>query len=681
MLKNISISTALPAFQTINISKIEEELEQLLEDNREQLTNLLTHLTTYDWNELMLPLAILSDRLHKFWSPISHLHSVKQTPELREVYNRCLPKLTTYSTEISQNEKLYQAIKKLSESDIYSQLKPEQQKLIQDELRDFHLAGVDLAPQTKQRYAVIQNRLAELTTQFEQNLLDATHSWTYHTTQQEELEGIPEHTRIAAQNAAQEKSLTGWLLTLDYPCYSSVISYAKHRTLREKMYRAYTTRASDQNMDNEKLDNGPIMAEILQLRQELSHLLKFNNFAELSLATKMAKQSQSVLDFLQQLIQHAYPKAQQELKELTTFAEQLDGLTELQAWDTAYYSEKLQQQNYGINDEILRPYFPVDQVLTGLFTLTKSLYDMDIVEKQDIDTWHPDVRFFEIRDTKQNVRGQFYLDLYARSQKREGAWMDDCLARWRLPNNIIQTPVAYLVCNLTPPSANKPALLTHDEVLTIFHEFGHGLHHMLTTVDYLGVSGISGVEWDAVELPSQFMECFAWEKSVLDTISKHYQTDEVLPEKLLQALRKAKNFQSGLHLIRQLEFALFDFQLHLDSNKKITPADIQTILNTVRAHTAVIQPPSFNRFQNGFGHIFAGGYAAGYYSYLWAEMLSSDAFAKFLENGILDPVTGQAFLHHILEQGGSKKALDLFVQFRGRPPKIDALLKQYGIEN
>lgn len=679
MPNNSSIPSDLPAFHKIDPATIEAELDQLLAENCNQIAALLSNLSSYSWDELMLPLAVISDRLDKFWSPISHLHGVKQTPELRETYNNCLPKLITYTTAISQNEKLYQAIKKLAESPTYAQLEPAQKKLIQNELRDFHLAGVGLTANVKERYAEIQNRLAKLTTEFEENVLDATESWTYHVTDHNELKNIPKHTLIAAQEAAQAKNLTGWLLTLEYPCYHSVLSYAANRSLREKMYHAYVTRASDQSPTDDKFDNGPIMAEILQLRHELSTLLAFNNFAERSLATKMMQQPQQVLDFLQQLVNYARPKAQQELEELTEFALKQDGITTLQAWDIAYYSERLQHQNYGIDDEVLRPYFPIEQVLTGLFALTERLYSMRITEIKNIDTWHPDVRFFEIRDHQQQLRGQFYLDLYARHQKREGAWMDECLTRWRLPNNTIQTPVVYLICNLTPPNQDKPALLTHNEVLTIFHEFGHGLHHMLTTVDYFGISGINGVAWDAVELPSQFMECFAWEKPVLDMISQHYKTGEALPEKLLQSLRAAKNFHAGLHLVRQLEFALFDFKLHLNNNQNITPAQIQKILEEIRATTTVISAPTFNRFQNSFGHIFSGGYAAGYYSYLWAEMLSSDAFAKFLENGIFDYETGEAFLHNILEQGGSKEALDLFIQFRGRAPKIDALLKQYGI--
>lgn len=670
----------LPLFDKINPATIESELEELLTENRARITALLTNLSQYTLEELMLPLAVLSDRLDNFWSPISHLHSVKQSPDLREAYHHCLPKLITYTTELSQNEQLYDAIKKLSESTHYTKLDPTQKKLIQDELRDFHLAGVDLSTDAKKRYSEIKTRLAQLTTKFEENLLDATTDWTLHITSQNELTGIPPHTLIAAQQAAKEKNLSGWLLTLDYPCYQSVISYANDRLLREKIYRAYTTRASDQS-DTNKFNNNPVMTEILQLRHELSALLGFNNYGELSLATKMVKKPEQVLDFLQQLVCHAKPKAQQELNELTKFAQQLDGINHLESWDIAYYSEKLQQQRYGIDDETLRPYFPIEQVLTGLFTLTEKLYGMHIEEIKNVPIWHDDVRFFEIRDSQHQLRGQFYLDLYARPQKREGAWMDDCASRWRLPDNTIQTPIAYLICNLTPPNQGKPALLTHDEALTLFHEFGHGLHHMLTKVDYLGVSGIDGVAWDAVELPSQFMECFAWEKPVLDTISKHYQTGTSLPENLLQALRDAKNFHSGLHLVRQLEFALFDFKLHLNNNENISTEQIQRLLDEVRATTSVIIPPKFNRFQNSFSHIFAGGYAAGYYSYLWAEMLSSDAFGTFSENGIFDQKTGLAFLHNILEKGGSEEAIDLFIAFRGRAPKIDALLKQYGISS
>ena len=671
----------LPNFSQLKSQEIIEQLNTLLNQNREHLHQLLTANKNFSWNNLMPLLEDLDDTLSKFWSPVSHLHAVKQSPEWRDTYNACLPALTAYRTELEQNKDLFHAFKYIADSENYQQLDYTQQKIIKDQLRDFKLGGVDLPDNQKKRYAVIQEQLSQLTTKFSENNLDATQHWSYHTTHIDELDGIPEHTIISTKQAAEAKGLTGWLLTLDFPCYFSVISQAKNRKLRETFYTAYTTRASEQGPNANQFDNSQLILKILKLRHELSLLLGFNNYAELSLATKMAKKPEEVIEFLNNLASKAKPQALKELAELQAYAKKQDAIEELAAWDIAYYSEKLQHEKFGINDEILRPYFPVKKVLDGLFKLTEILYGMRILELHDVDTWHSDVLFFAIYDQQGNLRGQFYLDLFSRAQKRDGAWMDDYCSRRCLPNKTIQTPTAYLTCNLTGPAGDKPALLTHDEVLTIFHEYGHGLHHMLTQVDYLSASGIHGVEWDAVELPSQFMECFAWEKPVLDMISGHYQTGEPLPDILLQQLRAAKTFQAGLRLVRQLEFALFDFRLHWQFNPDAGYEQIQTILNNVRQQVAVVPIPTFNRFQHTFSHIFAGGYAAGYYSYLWAEMLSTDAFEKFLEHGIFDKTTGQAFLQCILEKGGSKNALDLFINFRGRPPSIEALLHEYGIQD
>lgn len=671
----------LPNFSQLKPQEIPGQLTKLLDENREQLHHLLQNTKNFAWNNLMPLLEEIDDSLAKFWSPISHLHAVQQTPEWRDIYNTCLPQLTTYSTELEQNINLYNAFKYVADANDYQQLNPVQQKIIKNQLRDFKLGGVDLPQDKKKRYAEIQEELSQLTTKFSENGLDATQHWTYHTTDSNELEGVPEHTLINAKQAAEAKGLTGWLLTLDFPCYFSVISQANNRELRKLFYTAYTTRASDQGPEAKQFDNSQLMLNILKLRHELSLLLGFDNYAELSLATKMAKKPEDVIAFLNGLAVKAQPHALKELAELQTYAKQQDSNDELElaAWDIAYYSEKLQHEKFGINDEILRPYFPVEKVLNGLFELTKILYGMHISELKNVDTWHPDVRFFTIRDQQGHLRGQFYLDLFARKQKRDGAWMDDYCSRRRLANNTVQTPTAYLTCNLTGPAGDKPALLTHDEVLTIFHEYGHGLHHMLTQVDYAAAAGIHGVEWDAVELPSQFMENFAWEKSVLDMISGHYQTGETLPEELLKQLRAAKTFQAGLRLVRQLEFALFDFLLHWQFDPHAGYEQIQMTLDKVRQQVSVLPIPAFNRFQHSFSHIFAGGYAAGYYSYLWAEMLSTDAFEKFLEHGIFDSTTGQQFLQCILEKGGSKDALDLFIDFRERQPRIDALLREYGI--
>ena len=678
-MQNPSHEASLPDFSAINPAQIEKTLEQLLAENRTQFNALLAKTPLNTWQQLVSPLETLDNRLSKFWAPIGHLHAVAQTPELRTAYQNCLPKLTAYSTELEQNEPLYQAFKQLAASSAFNDLNYAQQKVIKNYLRDFHLAGIDLPAGKQKRYAEIQTQLAELSNQFSVNVLDATAAWTKQITHRDELTGIPDHVLASAQAAAKEKGLEGWLLTLEFPCYYPVISYANNRSLREEIYTAYVTRASDQSLNAKQFDNSKNIAEILKLRHELSLLLGFKNYAELSLATKMVKNTDEVMQFLQGLVQHARPKALAELKELTTFAQTLDGIAHLQAWDIPYYSEKLREQQYNINDEILRPYFPVDGVLNGMFSLIQKLYGMSVKEIKAINVWHPDVRFFAIYDQDKQLRGQFYLDLFARSNKRDGAWMDDCQARWRLENGQVQTPIAFLTCNLTSPTADKPSLLTHDEVLTIFHEFGHGLHHMLTKMDYLDISGINGVEWDAVELPSQFMEYFLWEKSVLDMVCGHYQTGAKLPQDLFEKMHAAKNFHCAIQLLRQLEFALFDFRLHKEYNPNQGDEQIQQLLNEIYTAVSVTPKPAFNRFQNSFSHIFAGGYAGGYYSYLWAEVLACDAYAKFKEAGVINPQTGAEFLQHILEKGGSKDALELFIAFRGRKPTMDALLEERGM--
>lgn len=669
----------LPQFSQIQPQHIEPAIDQILTENRARLAALLSTPENLQWQYLIPPLENLGNILQKAWSPVAHLHAVLSSEPLRKAYHNCLPKLSAYNTEMEQNLELYQAFNSIANSKEFAILDQTQQKLITDQLRDFHLAGVTLPTDKKQRYADIQARLAQLSAKFEENILDATENWYKHIQNPEQLIGIPQHVLQLAQQTAQKKNLKGWVFTLEFPSYYPVLSYAQNRELRRELYTAYSTRASDQGPLAGKHDNSANMQEILSLRQELSHLLGFKNFAELSLATKMVKQPQTVLDFLQDLAAKAHAKALEEIRELQTFAQQMDGLTHLEPWDISYYSEKLSLKQYGIDEEMLRPYFPEDKVLKGLFSLTEKLYGMHIVEEKNIDVWHPDVRFFSIYDSNKHLRGQFYLDLYARSQKRGGAWMDDCQQRWKKPDGQTQTPIAFLTCNLTPPSNNQPALLTHTEVSTIFHEYGHGLHHMLTKVDYTSLAGIHGVEWDAVELPSQFMEFFTWEKSILNFISGHYQTGEPIPDQLVEQLRAAKNFHSGLKLLRQLEFALFDFILHMNFDPNNQADQIQIILDAIRKKNSVVTLPVWNRFQHSFAHIFSGGYAAGYYSYLWAEMLASDAFAKFEEQGILNPEIGQEFLTKILEKGGSQEALELFINFRGRKPQPEALLRHLNL--
>lgn len=670
--------TGLPPFAHIRPEHVEPAIDTLLKQNREQLDKLLSSTTHYTWDSLIQPLEEMDDRLNRVWSPVSHMNSVVNSDELREAYNACLSKLSEYATELGQNEALYRGYKAIAESDEFANLDTAQQKIIKNALRDFHLSGVDLPADKKQRYKEIQQRLSSLTTKFEENLLDATHAWHKQITDEAQLSGLPESARAMAKQAAAEKELDGWVFTLDFPSYFAVMSYADARELRSEMHEAYVTRASDQGPNAGQWDNSGVMEEILALRHELARLLGFNNYAERSLATKMAESPEQVLSFLHDLAKRSRPVAEKDLADLTEFARQEHGLEKLEPWDIAYYSEKLRQHKYAISQEDLKPYFPENRVIPGMFEVVKRLYGIDIKEVDGVEVWHKDVRFYEIRDEQGELRGQFYLDLYARPKKRGGAWMDDCRGRMHYSDGTLQYPVAYLTCNLTPPVGDAPALFTHDEVITLFHEFGHGLHHMLTRVDHIGVSGINGVAWDAVELPSQFMENWCWEREALDLIAGHYQSGEPLPDDLYKKMYAAKNFQSGMQMVRQLEFSLFDFRLHREYDPQ-QGGRIQEILDQVRDEVAVIKPAPYNRFQHGFSHIFAGGYAAGYYSYKWAEVLSADAFSLFEENGIFDHQTGQRFLGAVLEQGGTYEPMELFVNFRGREPKIDALLRHSGI--
>ncbi|MDZ7803363.1 oligopeptidase A [Thiohalophilus sp.] len=670
--------TSLPPFGQIKPEHVEPAIDTLLQRNREQLQQLLADRDGYSWENLIQPLEEMDDQLDRAWSPVSHMNSVVNSDALREAYNACLAKLSDYATELGQNEQLYAAYKAIADSPEYAQLDAAQKKIIDNALRDFHLSGVDLPAEKKQRYKEIQQRLSSLTTKFEENLLDATHAWYKQITDESRLAGLPESARAMARQAAEEKALEGWVFTLDFPSYYAVMTHADDRDLRSELHEAYVTRASDQGPHAGQWDNSPVMEEILALRHELARLLGFANYAERSLATKMAESPEQVLSFLHDLARRAKPVAEQDLAELSDFARQQHGLEQLEPWDIAYYSEKLRQHKYALSQEDLKPYFPESRVIPGMFEVVKRLYGIEINEVDGVDSWHPDVRFYEIRDARGELRGQFYLDLYARSKKRGGAWMDDCRGRLRHTSGELQSPVAYLTCNLTPPVGDQPALFTHDEVITLFHEFGHGLHHMLTRVDHIGVSGINGVAWDAVELPSQFMENWCWERDALDVITGHYQTGEPLPEDLYQKMYAAKNFQAGMFMVRQLEFSLFDFRLHLEYDPQ-QGGRIQEMLDQVREEVTVVKPAPYNRFQHGFAHIFAGGYAAGYYSYMWAEVLSADAFSLFEETGIFDRATGQRFLTSVLEQGGTREPMELFVDFRGREPRIDALLRHTGI--
>jgi len=597
--------------------------------------------------------------------------------QLRGAYNACLPKLSQFGTELGQNKDLYQAYKTLAASAEYATLDIGQQKVINNALRDFRLSGVELSEVDKAEYKDISQQLSTLTAKFEQNLMDATQAWKKHITDESLLSGLPQSTIDMAAQFAQRDDLEGWVFTLNFPSYMPVMSYADNRDFREEMYTAFATKASDQGPHAGQWDNTEVMLSILDLRHKLANLIGFNSHADYSLATKMAQSPEQVLDFLNDLAARSKPIAEQEFIALKAFAKETANMDELEAWDVTYFAEKLRQQRYSISQEELKPYFPEDKVVSGLFAVVNRLYGLDIKERKDIDVWHKDVRFFDIFDGKGELRGQFYLDLYARQNKRGGAWMDECLVR-RQTQDGIQTPVAFLTCNFSEPVGDKPALFTHDEVTTLFHEFGHGLHHMLTKIHHAGVAGINGVAWDAVELPSQFMENWAWEREVLDLISGHFETGEVLPQDLFDKMIAARNFQSAMTMVRQLEFSIFDFRLHLEYQADQSN-QVDKILAEVRQQVAVVKPPTFNRFAHSFSHIFAGGYAAGYYSYKWAEVLSADAFSKFEEKGIFDRATGIEFLEAILEQGGSREPMALFIEFRGRKPEIDALLRHSGI--
>ena len=665
----------LPAFGIIRPEHIEPAIDYLLTVNRRRINELLNK-DQYNWDNLVQPLEELDDRLNRAWSPPSHLHSVADNDALRKAYNNCLPKLSDYATDLGQNEQLFNAYVQVAESNEYKNLTDAQKKIIEHALRDFRLSGIELNKSDKKDFRDIQQQLSRLQTRFEENLLDATHAWKKHIRNPEELSGLPPSAISLAEQIARREGLEGCLLTLEFPSYMPVMKYADNAELRKELYTAYVTRASEQDKCNKTWDNSTIMQDILSFRYRLARLLGYDSYAHYSLVKKMARSTGEVINFLNDLAGRSLPAARNEYLELTEFASHHYKVDNMQAWDVAYYSEKLREHKFKLSQETLRPYFPVPRVLQGLFTIVNLLYDLTIMPRDNVDTWHPDVRFFDIYDKDNSLRGCFYLDLYARPHKRGGAWMDECVVRKKTMAGI-QTPVAYLTCNFTPPIGNDPSLLTHDEVTTLFHEFGHGLHHLLTKVDYPGVAGINGVPWDAVELPSQFMENWCWEREALDLIGGHYKTGEKISDELFNKLSASKTFQSAMQMVRQLEFAIFDFRLHLEYRGQ--PVNIQDLVDEVRSQVAVVIPPAFNRFQHSFSHIFAGGYGAGYYSYKWAEVLSADAFSKFEETGIFNRKTGEAFLHTILEQGGSRDPMDLFIEFRGRQPKIDALLRHSGI--
>jgi oligopeptidase A len=666
--------SGLPRFAEFKPEYVTPAVDELLAQNRALIERLSAADVAATWADFVEPLDDANERLARAWGQVAHLNAVMNSPELREVYNANLPKITQYYSELSQHQGLFMKFKALQARSEFAILSGAQRRIVENELRDFRLGGAELPEAKKARFMAIRERLSQLSSKFSDNLLDATNAFAHFATSENEIAGIPEDVLQAAREAAQAEGRSGWKFTLHAPSYLPVMQYADDRGLRELLYRAYVTRAAE--FGRPEWDNTPLITEIVKLRQELAQLLGFKNYAEYSLEPKMADSPEQVLDFIIQLSVRAKPYAQRDLEEVTAFAHDSLGLGKLEAWDLAYASEKLRVARYAFSDQEVKLYFPETTVLPGMFRLVEKLYGLTIAPAQ-APSWHADVRFFDIRDRAGALVGQFYLDPYARPSKRGGAWMDEAITR-RRKDGRVQLPVAYLNCNFSAPVGGRPALFTHDEVITLFHEFGHGLHHLLTRIDYLGASGINGVEWDAVELPSQFMENFCWEWGVLEPMTRHVETGQPLPRALFEKMLAAKNFQSGLATVRQIEFALFDLHLHYDFDPNGMKSALQ-LLDEIRAQVAVVFPPSYNRFPNNFSHIFAGGYAAGYYSYKWAEVLSADAYSLFEERGVLDPATGSRFWDEILGVGGSRPALESFVAFRGREPKIDALLRHSGM--
>ena len=665
---------ALPPFSQIQPEHVLPAVEQLVAEGRARIEQVLAE-GNFDYAHLVQALDQEDDRLGKAFGPAGHLNAVAQNETLRNAYNSCLPLLSEYGTEVGQNAALCAAYQALRDSEQWSTLNEAQQKDIDNTLRDFRLSGVDLPEEKKAQYMANSKRLSELTSQFSDNALDATQAWSKHITDESKLDGLPDSAKAGAVDRAKADEKDGWLLTLDAPVFIAVMSHCKNAELRKEMYTAWTTKASDQGPQAGQFDNAEIMDEILALRHKQAQLLGFANYAEESLATKMARDVNEVVQFLEDLARRAKPQAEQELAELKAFAAE-QGAGDLNPWDIGFWSERLREARYDISEEELRPWFPADTVINGMFSVVGKLFGIQFKQRTDVDTWHDDVRFYELVDDDGSVRAAFYLDMYARTGKRGGAWMDDARIRRRQPDGSLQTPVAYLTCNFAPPAGGKPGLLTHDEVVTLFHEFGHGLHHMLTEQDVSGISGINGVAWDAVELPSQFLENWCWTEEGIALISGHYQTGEPLPKEKLEKMLAAKNFQGAMQMVRQIEFSLFDMRIHAEYQPGL---NIYQVLNEVREQVAVIQPPAFNRFPNSFGHIFAGGYAAGYYSYKWAEVLSADAYSRFEEEGEFNEETGRAFRTEILAKGGSREPMELFKAFRGREPSVEPLLRHCGI--
>jgi oligopeptidase A len=674
--------SGLPRYSEIKPEHVTPAIDALLAQSRAASAQAAESATPATWDAFVAPMDDANERLSRAWGQVSHLHSVLDSPELREVYNENLPKITQYYAELGQNLALFHKYKALAASPEFATLSAARKKIVDNELRDFKLGGADLPEDQKPRFMAIQEELSKLSAKFEENLLDATNAWSKFIEDENELRGLPDDAKAMFREMAEADEACagkpGWKLNLQAPSFMPIMQYCENRDLREEMYRAYTTRASE--FGAAELDNTALIARILELRAEAAHMLGFDAYAHVSLAAKMAETPAEVLNFLNELADRAKPYAEKDMAELREFAAKELGLPDLQVWDNSFASEKLREARYAYSDQEVKQYLQEPKVLAGLFRVISTLYVLEI-RPDTAPVWHEDVKFFALHDAQGQLVGQFYLDMYARDTKRGGAWMDDAITR-RRTNTGIQTPVAYLNCNFTRPVGGKPALLTHDDVITLFHEFGHGLHHLLTKVEDLGVSGISGVEWDAVELPSQFMENFCWEWDVLKHMTGHVDTGEPLPEALFDKMLAAKNFQAGMQTLRQIEFSLFDMHLHFDLKPGQTALQL---LREIRKRVAVVNPPDYNRFPNNFSHIFAGGYAAGYYSYKWAEVLSADAYSLFEDEaekgtwGVLNPEVGHRFWSEILAQGGARPAIESFKAFRGREPTIDALLRHNGM--